>query len=306
MYRFDDVIEEGRLDAVDVVDTAMILSGILALAGLGSLAYILARRRGGEDDAPELEPDAEPDTTPVDTAPVETGTPGAPAPEPAPTPEPTSVASEPPSAPPAPTSPAPTPPTSSSSIIRNDVRSTWASWSAGFEGRTPTMYQDVKGLVTTGVGNLIDPIALAKALPWLKPDGTAATQDEVVTEWNRVKAMSPGLYWTKYQSPDGLHLSDATIDALVLRQLDQNAVVLQRFFPDFANYPEGVQRAILSIAWAVGAGFPPKWPKFTAAVKARDWTTAAQEGTLSTAGNPGVAKRNEANKAALLSAVGVA
>jgi len=164
------------------------------------------------------------------------------------------------------------------------------------------MYLDVRGLVTTGVGNLIDPVSLALALPWLKADGTPATQEEIQADWKRVKAMQPGQFWTHYQAPNNLYLSDEAIDALVLAQLDKNANVLVGYFPDFASLPGGAQRAILSIAWAVGAGFPPKWPNFSAAVRAHDWVSAANNSSISAANNPGIKPRNEANKAALLAA----
>lgn len=313
---------KGRIDALSVpqgTDLAMMAGGVLAVIGLASLAWVVVQRKrmtttyraddgtggtpadGGTDGADGGADGGAPDGG-ADGGVPDGGVAVVPAPAPSPAPTPTSTA--------APSS-AGVPPATGASVglIRDEVRDTWNKWSEQFEGRVHTMYQDVKGLITSGVGNLMDcstpcanPMALALAVQWLKPDGTVATPDEVTTEWRRVKAMPKGLFYTKYATPDALHLSDATIDALVIKQLDANAVILQKFFPDFAAFPAGAQRAILSIAWAVGAGFPPKWPKFSAAVKAHDWTTAAEEGTLSTVGNAGVAKRNDANKAALLEA----
>jgi GH24 family phage-related lysozyme (muramidase) len=251
-------------DTIGGLDTSTFAAGIAAILGLSALAWTLVRRRAPAPPVVTRLPDAAPGVPVIAQAP-----PGA---------------------------------TTVPSIVRDEVRSTWADWSKNFEGRTPTMYQDVKGLITTGIGNLIDPMSMALGLPWLKPDGTPATQEEIEAEWHRVKSMSAGQYWTKYRTSNELHLSDEAIDALVLKQLDANAIVLQRYFPDFAVLPAGAQRAILSIAWAVGAGFPPKWPNFTAAIRAHDYVKAADNSSINTTGNAGVAPRNAANKAALLEA----
>ena len=49
--------------------------------------------------------------------------------------------------------------------MRESVRRGFIGFSAPFEGRLHYMYLDVKGLVTTGVGNLIDSVGAAQALP---------------------------------------------------------------------------------------------------------------------------------------------
>jgi hypothetical protein len=57
------------------------------------------------------------------------------------------------------------------------------------------------------------------------------------------------------------------------------------------------------MAWAMGAGFPAHFPRFTAAIAAGDWATASDECRIDETGNPGVHLRNMANRALLLSAV---
>jgi hypothetical protein len=51
------------------------------------------------------------------------------------------------------------------------------------------MYLDIKGLVSIGIGNLIDPINLAMDLPFVHKDdiNVAASTDEIETEWQTVK-----------------------------------------------------------------------------------------------------------------------
>ena len=70
------------------------------------------------------------------------------------------------------------------------VQSGFPAFSAKFEGRVSYMYLDVKGLVTVGVGNLVDPVSVAQALPFRfknKPGigapGSPATPDQIAAEW---------------------------------------------------------------------------------------------------------------------------
>ncbi len=184
------------------------------------------------------------------------------------------------------------------------VRAGFPAFTSKFEGRVPFMYLDIKGFVTCAVGNLIDPMALALPLPWLLPDDTAASQDQIAAEWERVKAMPAGLVASRYSSPSGLHLDDAGIDALVFAHLDADAQVLARTFPDFPTFPAAAQQAILSMSWAMGSGFPARWPLFSASVRAQDWRACAENCSISAVGNPGVVPRNDANKALFLQAAG--
>jgi hypothetical protein len=54
------------------------------------------------------------------------------------------------------------------------------------------------------------------------------------------------------------------------------------------------------MGWAMGPGFGARFPHFSTACAAGDFTTAAKDCAISTAGNPGVARRNAANRQAFL------
>jgi hypothetical protein len=161
------------------------------------------------------------------------------------------------------------------------------------------MYLDVKGLITCGMGNLIDTPAEAQRLPWLRPDGTPATQQEISNAWHLLKAR-PDLARrnARYAGElTGLVLTDAAVDELVAKKLASNEQYLEtRFFPDFGEFPADAQLGILSMAWAAGPGFPVKFPSFTKAVKAGDWAGAVEHCTLREANNPGVVPRNKADR----------
>jgi GH24 family phage-related lysozyme (muramidase) len=182
----------------------------------------------------------------------------------------------------------------------DSVRSNFISFTTGFEGSVPYMYLDVKGLVTTGIGNLIDPVGLALPLPFVrKSDSSPAPQSEITAEWNKIKAMT-SLARQGANTAAGvtsLMLTADSITSLVLSKLDSNVATLKTTpaFSSFETWPADAQLGLLSMAWALGASFAASWPMFTAAVGQGDWSAAASNCQISTAGNPGVAPRNAAD-----------
>jgi GH24 family phage-related lysozyme (muramidase) len=178
------------------------------------------------------------------------------------------------------------------------VRLHFLAFTAPLEGVCRHLYLDVKGLVTTGVGNLVDPLSAALRLPWQRPDGTAASHSEIVAEWSKVKARTDMKLrgGGAYAAITSLRLSKEAVQDLVdvtLTRMDQQ---MAHAFPGWADLPADAQLACLSMSWAVGPGWPTKFPRCSDAVRARDFLTAEQECTISTDGNPGIKPRNVANK----------
>jgi hypothetical protein len=191
-------------------------------------------------------------------------------------------------------------------VIRPAVLDAWHAFSEPLEGRVHSMYLDVLGLVTTGVGNLIDTPEQAAALPWLhERTGAPATRDEVIAAWRALKARKDlaKMHWKYAAALNDLRLSDDAIDQLVALKLRSNAVHLQLYyFRDFAEWPADAQLAALSMAWALGPGFPKTFKNFTAAVVAAGparWIDAKACCKIRTEGNPGVVPRNRANERCL-------
>jgi len=185
--------------------------------------------------------------------------------------------------------------------VRAAVRDAFVGFTEPFEGRVAWMYLDVRGLVTTGIGNLIDPVAAALALPWQRPDGSRATLNQIQDEWIAVKGRTDMAKrgGGAYAAITSLRLSDAAIDALVSARLDRMVQVLEAAHPCFASLPADAQLAIVSMSWAMGPAF--HFPRFWAAVTAGDYKTAAAECTI----NPQVGtiiRRNDANRRLLISA----
>ena len=184
------------------------------------------------------------------------------------------------------------------------VRSAWRSFDQPFEGLASWMYLDIKGLVTTGMGNLIDPLPAALALPWQNADNERAAEDVVTAEWTRIKD-NAALAHQGAQAARAvatLHLADADIDALILRRLDADEAIVKAYpaFARFDEWPADAQLGVMSMAWAMGAGFGPHFPHFSHACAAGDFTTAASDCEMQASANPALARRNAADRQAFL------
>jgi hypothetical protein len=180
--------------------------------------------------------------------------------------------------------------------MKASVREKFVWFTARYEGVVPWMYLDVKGLVTTAIGNLIDPIQYALPLPFVHPDGRAASKDEIAAEWARVKnhptAAKDGHRILK--AVTSLRLTEEGIAKVVGAKLDLNWTFLKGRFPEIDSWPADAQLATLSMAWACGPAF--RFRLLEAALRAQNFAMAAIECKMDTRGNPGLVPRNVANK----------
>lgn len=182
--------------------------------------------------------------------------------------------------------------------MRASVASAIRAFTNRFESTVPWMYLDLhKGihLVTTGIGNLIDPLPLAIGLPFLHGDGTPATRKDIEAEWSHIKSFQSkakdGGAW--FRSIATLHLDADGITRLFLQRLNLNEVYIRHRFVGYEEWPACAQLGVLSMAWAAGPGFD--FPRFSQAAKAQDFATCSLECHMSDAENPGLRPRNLAN-----------
>lgn len=196
--------------------------------------------------------------------------------------------------------------------MRDTVRLAFYAFNAPYEGEVPWLYQDVKGLVSIGVGLLCDPIQLALNLPMVHADGTAAGRDEIAAEWLRIKNLPPdsrgrtaaqlGHLYAKPHTR--LRLTEAGLRETLWRKLSQMDAFLAKRFPAYEEWPADAQLGTLSMAWACGPAF--RFPRFDAAVRRLDFAEAAAECHMDLyAGgvyNAGLAPRNDANRRLFLNA----
>jgi GH24 family phage-related lysozyme (muramidase) len=182
------------------------------------------------------------------------------------------------------------------------VNAKLSSFLKSYEGKVGFMYLDAKGLVTVGIGHLIDPISYAKGIKFQfkgQPgsDGSGAFQ----AEWQMVKSRQDlkDKGAAAFAPITTLELSDAGIEALVVKAaksiedyIKTNASA-RRFYADFDHWPADAQLGFLGVAWG-GIPLPQfGWHKFPEACRTQDWATAAKECKIT---SPIAVGRNEAHQ----------
>ena len=188
----------------------------------------------------------------------------------------------------------------------DSVQSAFRSFNEQFEGSIPFMYLDIKGLVTVAVGNLIDPVEYAQALPFrfknkpgIAAPGSPATKDQIAAEWQSLKNNTKlaHLGHKACEPLTQLELDDDSMNHLIAQKLASNADFLKRqvWFQAFDTWPADAQLGILSMTWAMGPGGPGGFPHFRAACQSLKFDVAATECKMDETGNPGVVPRNRAN-----------
>jgi len=177
------------------------------------------------------------------------------------------------------------------------------SFSTKLEGRIYVMYADVKQLITTSVGVLIDPVERALKLPWIHRDTKLpATKDEIVAEWNKIKA-NKSLAKGGHKAAEkvaSLMLTDVSLDNVLMQRLQANEKYISNAFVNWNKFPANAQLTIHSMAWALGAGFEHTWKYFTHYCESFDWVGASKECHIDETNNAGVIPRNVVNKKLLL------
>jgi peptidoglycan hydrolase-like protein with peptidoglycan-binding domain len=184
---------------------------------------------------------------------------------------------------------------------RAAVVQSFVPWSTPFEGYLNGPYTDAKGLITTGMGNLIDsgsgsptPTAKARSLPW--------SPNNIDADWAKLKAAWPGV-----QSVASMHLTtsrlspQAVTDLIVSTMQSEEAAIL-RLLPNFKDAPADAQLGVWSMVWAMGTGNLAKFTTFLRAFNAGDFVTAAANCHMQ---GVGIDMRNLANKLLFLNAAAV-
>lgn len=137
---------------------------------------------------------------------------------------------------------------------------------ARHEGRKLTMYLDTVGVVTCGIGHALFTPMEAVKLSWYKEHGVLANRQDILNDWERVKARCGG-------SRLMMHFEET--DRILEADLVRFEKVLRAELPDLDSYPEPVQVALFDIVFNCGS--LKEWPRFTAAITQRKWMRAASE-----------------------------
>lgn len=194
------------------------------------------------------------------------------------------------------------------------------------------MYEDILGLVTTGMGNLIENPATqpTQANPstqgtitdeglnagWTHANGSLASPDEIRAEFANIKrAWTAGKWYglggfnANGRSIATLWLPDTAVKRLIFSKLAAFASNLKAQFPAWDSFPADAQMALLSMSWAKGSSFQG-WPKFKAAVNASppSWLNASAESYIYGPNHSiisAIIPRNDANARMFANADGV-
>jgi GH24 family phage-related lysozyme (muramidase) len=147
------------------------------------------------------------------------------------------------------------------------------------EGNVGHMYLDTKGLVTTGIGNLVKTPEAARKLPWVDTEtGKPATPEQIDQAFATVHGMNKGLKAGEYGGATTLRLSTNVVRDLALGRLDREFLPgLRRQFPHFDSYPAPAQRALVDMIYSMGEGGIARYHNLRAVCEAGDWTAAAGE-----------------------------
>jgi GH24 family phage-related lysozyme (muramidase) len=188
---------------------------------------------------------------------------------------------------------------------RASVVDRFVPFSVEFEGAILTMYCDVLGYVTVGIGNLINTVADAQRCLFVhRVTRAPATQAEIAREWQMMHANRDVLGrqgWTAAARVATLELTMDGLDNVVFGKLHEVDADLTRHFPEYPAWNASAQLATISMVWAMGGAFfgtptDDRFPRWEAAMRRQDFAGAALQCRMKEDGNPGLVPRNRANK----------
>jgi hypothetical protein len=188
--------------------------------------------------------------------------------------------------------------------VSPNVEHIFPQYSLSLEGGFLSLYVDVRRLVSCGIGFLADPIDRALALEWWIGDRRAVDR-EVIDDWHALKDRALKMsdndmqHWTAtMQAPlTSVRLRQDYVDQLIIKKLHDNYDYIQaHLIPGLGAIPADALLAVMSLSWAVGAGFdktnPPR-TEFVTACNNSDWQMAKAHARLRETGNAGVIDRNK-------------
>ena len=182
------------------------------------------------------------------------------------------------------------------------VKAAFLEWQLQFEGYTTFMYADSLGYITTGIGDLIEAIGSstpwtpALSVPFKRRDGSLASQEEIISEWQLVKSKWPGIQSFADQNITQLRITKEDVRTLVMAKFASNEAYLVAKLPGYSQAPADAQMAVGGMAWAMGAGFIDSFVSFKAHFVAKDFAGAALQSNCKNCS----AGRNSATKASLM------
>ncbi len=159
------------------------------------------------------------------------------------------------------------------------------------------MYQDSRGNVTIGIGHLIPNEAAARSLGaanffFLRGEIHREMIEQNLADAFHAVRNATGTEAKDFETFTEIRITERAISNLFELDVDTKLKEIRalREFHDYSTYPPRAKLALLDMAFTTGAtGTRDIFPKFTAAVRHRDWQEAARESNR----DPGNADRNK-------------
>jgi GH24 family phage-related lysozyme (muramidase) len=147
-----------------------------------------------------------------------------------------------------------------------------------WEGFREEMYVGWRGDIRTGIGHLLPSAIAALALPWRhKTTGQPATAAEVRTAYEQVRAQARGHRAPAHQRASDLVLPAGYAAVLATRRLERELLpALRRLCPRFDDFPLPARRALVDMAFNLGARAMRRFHNLIAACNRRDFAAAAE------------------------------
>lgn len=146
------------------------------------------------------------------------------------------------------------------------------------EGFINHFYLDSEGIVTIGIGCVVS-LKEALSLPMFsKSTNISVGSTEIEIDYDNIKRSEVGHTPDYYSKRTELRTTDGVIENLFKSRFDSIQKQVGYNFLDFSTYSEGVQLVLMDFAFNLGVfGLLSKFPHFCAAIKGRDFRTAASE-----------------------------
>lgn len=149
-----------------------------------------------------------------------------------------------------------------------------------YEGSVSHMYLDSVGLVTVGIGSLLQRAEDAQKLPFMVRDsGAPANAEQILHEWELLAAMQQNNYAASYfKRFTDLELSDEAIAQQTIDHLEHFYDGLVREVDGFDDFPEASKKAIMDMTFNLGLnGVVRKFPKFITAFRNKEWAICKEQ-----------------------------
>jgi len=164
-------------------------------------------------------------------------------------------------------------------MLTGTEKSTLRTKLSSYEGNIPYMYLDSNGYVTIGVGHLTPSLEAAQKLNLVvEKTGAKASKAQIKSDFEAVKKQQGGKPAHSYKKHTKLIMTITERNKLTNEHIESFYRELNRFYPNFDEYPAKVRLALFDMIFNLGMSrLKSLFPSFNKAVKAKKWTEAAAQ-----------------------------